>query len=179
MWRRQEPIAGLTFAENDFIDMAQELALRGVAGTDAILTEQHARITNPDRKARFAFVTPALSPDAAEARRIFRQPRARREPRARAVGRRRTAIPESPAAPRAMPSDTSSRASRCCREIQRTGDIFFPLDWTNAVLGGHNSPAAAQTVTAFLAAQKDYPPRLRQVIEQNADQLIRAGKILG
>ncbi len=57
------------------------------------------------------------------------------------------------------------------REIQRTGDIFFPLDWTNAVLGGHNSPAAAQTVTAFLAAQKDYPPRLRQVIEQNADQL--------
>ena len=49
-------------------------------------------------------------------------------------------------------------------EIQRTGDIFFPLDWTNAVLGGHNSPAAAQTVTAFLAARKDYPPRLRRVI---------------
>ncbi len=58
------------------------------------------------------------------------------------------------------------------QEIQRTGDIFFPLDWTNAVLGGHNSTAAAQTVTSFLAAQKDYPPRLRQVIEQNADQLI-------
>jgi aminopeptidase N len=59
-------------------------------------------------------------------------------------------------------------------EIQRTGDIFFPLDWTSAVLGGHNSPAAAQTVTAFLAAQKDYPPRLRRIIQQNADQLFRA-----
>ena len=64
------------------------------------------------------------------------------------------------------------------REIQRTGDIFFPLDWTGAVLAGHNSPAAAETVTAFLAAQKDYPPRLRQVIEQNADQLMRAARIL-
>ena len=42
-------------------------------------------------------------------------------------------------------------------EIQRTGDIFFPLDWTNAVLGGHNSTAAAQTVTAFLAATSGLP----------------------
>ena len=40
------------------------------------------------------------------------------------------------------------------QEIQRTGDIFFPLDWTSAVLGGHNSTAAAQTVTAFLAAHR-------------------------
>jgi len=65
------------------------------------------------------------------------------------------------------------------RDIQRTGDIFFPLDWTAAVLGGHNSPAAAQSVTSFVAGQTDYPPRLRQVIEQNADQLIRAAAIIG
>ena len=64
------------------------------------------------------------------------------------------------------------------QEIQRTGDIFFPLDWTNAVLGGHNSTAELETVTSFLAAHPDYPPRLRQVIEQNSDQLIRAARIL-
>ncbi len=34
------------------------------------------------------------------------------------------------------------------REIQRTGDIFFPLDWTSAVLGGHNSAAAAVAALA-------------------------------
>ena len=65
------------------------------------------------------------------------------------------------------------------QDIQRTGDIFFPLDWTNAALGGHNSPAAAETVTSFLAAHKDYPTRLRQVIEQHADQLIRAARLTG
>jgi aminopeptidase N len=63
-------------------------------------------------------------------------------------------------------------------EIQRTGDIFFPTDWTSAALAGHNTTAAAETVREFLAAQKDYPPRLRQIIEQSADPLFRAARIV-
>jgi aminopeptidase N len=63
-------------------------------------------------------------------------------------------------------------------EIQRTGDIFFPQRWMHAVLDGHNSRAAAQTVTAFLERRKDYPPRLRQIIEQSSDQLLRAARIV-
>ena len=49
-----------------------------------------------------------------------------------------------------------------------------PPAGTDAVLDGHNSPAAAETVRAFLSSQNDYPPRLRQVIEQTADPLMRA-----
>jgi aminopeptidase N len=176
VWRRQDPIAGLTFAENDFIDMAQELALRGGART-AILAEQAARITNPDRRARFAFITPALSPDPVK-RDAFFASLARVENRAHerwvADGLRFLNHPLR----RAHAERYIQPSLEMLAEIQRTGDIFFPLDWTNAVLGGHNSPAAAQTVTAFLAGQKDYPPRLRRVIEQNSDQLIRAAKLL-
>ncbi len=175
VWRRQESIPGLTFAETDYIDMAQELALRHVARTDAILTEQHASITNSDRKARFAFVMPALSPDAAK-RDAFFGSLALLENRAHerwvADGLRYLNHPLR----RGHAERYIQRSLELLGEIQRTGDIFFPLDWTNAVLGGHNSPAAAQTVTAFLAAQKDYPPRLRQVIQQNSDQLIRAAR---
>ena len=178
VWQGQDSIPGLMFAENDFIDMAQELALRHVANTDAILKEQHARITNPDRKARFAFVMPALSPDA-QTRDAFFASLARVENRAHepwvADGLRFLNHPLR----RHHAERYIQPSLEMLREIQRTGDIFFPLDWTAAVLGGHNSPAAAQTVTAFLAAQKDYPPRLRQVIEQNADQVIRASRILG
>ena len=29
------------------------------------------------------------------------------------------------------------------REIQRTGDIFFPKRWTDTTLGGHSSASAA------------------------------------
>ncbi len=176
VWRRQDAIAGLTFAENDFIDMAQELALRGGARTDAILAEQSARITNPDRQARFAFITPALSPDAGK-RDAFFASLARVENRAHerwvADGLRFLNHPLR----RAHAERYIQPSLEMLGDIQRTGDIFFPLDWTNAVLGGHNSPAAAQTVTAFLAAHKDYPPRLRRVIEQNSDQLIRAARL--
>ena len=177
VWRRQETIGGLTFAENDFIEMAQELALREVPETESILTEQYARIANPDRKARFAFVTRALS-TSAQTRDGFFASLSHVENRAQerwvADGLRFINHPL-----RRPHSERYVRPSLdMLREIQRTGDIFFPLDWTGAVLGGHNSSAAAQTVLAFLAAQKDYPVRLRHVIEQHADQLMRASKLL-
>ncbi|HET9466941.1 MAG TPA: M1 family aminopeptidase, partial [Vicinamibacterales bacterium] len=176
VWRRQEAIEGLTFAENDFIEMAQELALRGVPNTEAILSEQHARITNPDRKARFTFVMPALSTNAATREAFFAslaREENRRQERWVTDGMRFLNHPL-----RRPYSERYIRTSlEMLGDIQRTGDIFFPLDWTGAVLGGHNSPAAAQTVTAFLSSQMDYPPRLRRVIEQNADTLLRAARM--
>ena len=48
-----------------------------------------------------------------EARRVFRQPGARREPCARTMGGRRPALPQSPVAPRVTPSGTSSGAWSC------------------------------------------------------------------
>ncbi|HUP41283.1 MAG TPA: M1 family aminopeptidase [Vicinamibacterales bacterium] len=175
VWRG-EPIAGLTFAETDFIEMAQELALRGVPNADAIIAEQLRRITNPDRTARFAFVTPALSSDP-QKREAFFASLARVENRAHerwvTDGLRYLNHPLR----RAHAERFIEPSLGMLDVIQRTGDIFFPLDWTSAVLGGHNSASAAQTVTALLAAHNDYSPRMRRVIEQHADPLIRAAKL--
>jgi aminopeptidase N len=178
VWRRQETIPGLTFAETDYIDMAQELALRDVPNAAAILAEQHKNIADPDRKARFAFVMPALS-SAAATRDAFFASLTRVENRARerwvsdALSFINHPLRRNHAERYILPS------LELLSEVQRTGDIFFPLNWTAAVLDGHNSPAAADTVKRFLEGQKDYPPRLRQVIEQNADQLFRAARIVG
>jgi len=175
VWRGRDQISGLSFAESDFIEMAQELALRDMPGTDKILAQQHARIADPDRKARFAFVTPALSYDAA-ARDAFFASLARRENRQHerwvSDGLRFINHPLR----RRHAERYIQPSLEMLAEIQRTGDIFFPLDWTTAVLGGHNSPSAAAIVTSFLAGQKDYSPRLRRVIEQNADPLMRAAR---
>jgi aminopeptidase N len=65
------------------------------------------------------------------------------------------------------------------REVQRTGDIFFPRDWMDATLSGHNTRTAAATVRAFLGAQKDYPIRLQRIILQSADELFRAAETGG
>jgi aminopeptidase N len=64
------------------------------------------------------------------------------------------------------------------REIQRTGDIFFPKRWMDATLGGHSSPAAAETVRGFLASlPADYPDRLRRIVLSSADLLFRSARM--
>jgi aminopeptidase N len=65
------------------------------------------------------------------------------------------------------------------REIQRTGDIFFPKRWMDATLGGHQSARVAGEVRAFVAQlPPDYPDRLRRVILSSADDLFRASRIM-
>ena len=63
VWRREQKIEGLSFAETDEITMAQELAVREVPGWQQILETQRDRTQNPDRKSEFEFVMPALSAD--------------------------------------------------------------------------------------------------------------------
>jgi aminopeptidase N len=60
------------------------------------------------------------------------------------------------------------------REIQRTGDIFFPGRWIEAALSGHRSLEAAATVRDFLARELQYPQRLRWTVLSAADDLLRA-----
>jgi aminopeptidase N len=175
VWRKQEVIPGLTFAEADYIAMAQDLALRNVRGTDAIVTEQLGNIVNPDRRSRFAFTIPALSPDESIRDSFFAGlsniENRRHEPWVLdGLSFLNHPLRRKHAERYIEPS------LKLLPEIQRTGDIFFPTRWAQSVLDGHNSPAAAQTVAAFLAAQKDLPPRLRQVVEQSADTLFRAAK---
>jgi len=177
VWRRQEKIPGLTLAEPDEASMALDLAVRSVPAAASILEEQRARFMNPDRKERFEFVTPALS-DRQETRDAWFESlrdvkNRRREPWV-LEGLQYLHHPL-----RAAQSEKHIRpALDLLIEIQRTGDIFFPTRWMNATLSGHNTPAAAGTVRAFLAEQKDYPIRLRRIVLQAADQLFRAQETL-
>jgi aminopeptidase N len=173
IWRRQEKIPGLTLAEPDEAAMALELAVRSVPATISILEEQRGRFKNPDRKARFEFVMPALSerPETRDAwfENLKDVKNRRREPWV-LEGLRYLHHPL-----RAGASEKHIRpALDLLVEIQRTGDIFFPTRWMNATLGGHSSPSAAKTVKDFLAGQKDYPVRLRRIILQASDTLLRA-----
>jgi aminopeptidase N len=173
VWRRQETIPGLPLAEPDEITLALELAVREVPAWDAILKEQLERTQNPDRKARLAFVMPALSADPAvraAAFERFRQADNRRRepwvleslhylnhPLREAQGKRFVAP-----------------ALDLLREIQRTGDIFFPTRWMDSTLWGYRTPDVAAQVRAFLASHPDYPQRLRWTILSTADELFRA-----
>ncbi len=172
VWRQSEKVEGLVLSEPDFTALAQALAVREVDGWREILDEQEARIENPDRKARFVFGRPALDADEATRERFFASladPANRRHEPWVLDGLSYLHHPL-----RAASSEKYVRPSLdLLVEIQQTGDIFFPNDWMNATLGGHSSRRVAQTVREFLA-RPDYPPRLRRIILQAADDLFRA-----
>jgi aminopeptidase N len=177
VWRRRERIPGLTLAEPDEATMALELAVRSVANAAAILEEQRGRFQNPDRKARFEFVMPALS-ESADTRDAFFERLSdvrnrRREPwviEGLSYLNHPLRAPES--------QKHLRRSLELLEEIQRTGDIFFPKNWMDAVLGGHNTRPAADVVRLFLDEHPDYPLRLRRIILQSADNLFRAADIV-
>jgi aminopeptidase N len=175
VWRRDENVAGLTFAEPDEITMALELAVRQVPGWEGILRAQHERTQNPDRKARFAFVMPALSADAGERERAFERFRdvenRRREPWVlESLQYINHPLREAHARQFVRP------ALELLRDIQQTGDIFFPTRWMESTLWGHRSPEVAATVRDFLAAAPEYPQRLRWTVLSAADELFRASR---
>jgi aminopeptidase N len=177
LWRGSERIRGLPLAERDFTALAQALALREVSGWEAILDAQEARIDNPDRKARFAFVRPALSADTTTRDAFFERLRdpANREHEPwvlEALGYLHHPLRAARAERYVLPS------LEMLEEIRRTGDIFFPLGWLTATLDGHQSPSAAATVRQFLEARSDLAPRLRGKVLQAADGLDRAARIV-
>jgi aminopeptidase N len=172
VWRREEKVPGLTLAEPDEIALALELSVREAPGWEEVLRLQLERTQNPDRKARLAFVAPALSADPAVRERAFARFRflenRRREPWVleslqylnhplRAAHARQFVRP----------------ALDLLLEIRQTGDIFFPTRWMDATLSGHRSPEVAKTVSDFLDSHPDYPQRLRWTILMTADELFR------
>jgi aminopeptidase N len=170
-------VPGLTLAEPDYITLALQLAVREVPSWKEILAEQLARIENPDRKARFAFVQPALASDRATRDAFFDSLKElknrQREPWVLdALGYVHHPL-RAASAERHIPASLALLS-----EIQRTGDIFFPKRWMDATLGGHSSATAASMVKRFLAElPPDYPDRLRRVILSSSDDLFRASGI--
>ena len=176
VWNQDEKVPGLTLAETDFIRLAQEIAVRGGADAASVLDRQVERTKNPDRKAQLTFVRPALSVDAATRDAWFTSladvANRRREPWV-LEGLRYLHHP--------LRAGASERyvepALVMLREIQRTGDIFFPKRWMDATLGSYQSDSTAATVRAFLTRQPPgYPERLTRIILSSADDLFRVAK---
>ena len=153
--------------EQDYTTLAYELALRLPKQAEHIIATQRQRITNPDRIAQFDYISRATKADVTEREALFtwllNDPKNRRpEPwAATMLGYlcHHTRQTES--------TNYIYTGLEALKEIQRTGDIFFPSNWLKALLGGHNSEAAQQEVERFLSDNPDYPALLKGKILQN------------
>ena len=170
IWAGQsEPL----YSESNYTSLAWELAIRFPDRAEDILTTQRARLTDPDRLRRFDYISRALSPDESARDTLFhslmKAENRRIEPWTASV----LSYLNHP-----LRESSSIRYIRpgldILEEVQRTGDIFFPRNWTGALLGSHRSPEAMLEVRQFLEDHPDYPALLRNKILQAAYPLLRA-----
>ena len=162
--RKSHPL----LSERDYTNLAYELSLRMPEKHEEILATQRARISNVDRLREFDFVSRALTPDTLAMDDLFAsllKPENRRvEPWAeKALAYLNHPLRESYAVKYIRPG------LEVMQEVQRTGDIFFPKKWANALLKNHHSDEARHEVEAFFAAHPDYPTLLKNKILQVAN----------
>lgn len=155
------------WGENDYTTAAYELAIRMPKKEKEILATQRSRISNPDRLKQFDFISRACTPDSIQQDSLFlsllQAENRQIEPYAESL----LYYLNHPL--RDMYSvKYTTPGLKILQEIQRTGDIFFPSNWVNALLGAHRSEAAYREVKSFLNTHPDYPPLLKNKILQAA-----------
>jgi aminopeptidase N len=172
VWESGKLPGDVKLGEEELCSLAFNLALKEYPGSDSIIVHQYNRISNDDRKKRFAFVTPALSVDPTVRDAFFES---LREPGNRehepwvleALGYLHHPLRAESSEKYILPS------LEMLEEIKTTGDIFFPGNWITTTLSGHHSGEAKKTVEDFLSSHPSYPEDLRLKILQAADQILR------
>jgi aminopeptidase N len=164
IWNKEIVIQNLKLNEDDFTNMAMNLAIYEHEKADEILEKTKLSISNPDKLKRFEFLLPSLSKDES-VRNVFIE-----------------SLKEE--ANREKESWVSVGLAKYIRfsldlteEIQRTGDIFFPKDWLDNTIGKYSSKYAFDEVQRFLKENPNFSPILKRKLFQAADALYRAQNI--
>ena len=163
--------------ERDYMQMAYHLAIVRPDDWQQIVSTQRERLTNADVKKEFDFVSRACTPDTLEQKRLFESLLQQEN---RAVEPYASALLSLLNDPTREPYNNRfiTPGLEILEEIQRTGDIFFPLNWCQSLLGGHRSKEAADLVQAFLTGHPDYPEQLCNKLLQAADPLLKRHEML-
>ena len=156
--------------------MAGNLAIKMPEKADKIVFSQLQRIENPDRKRRFEFIRPALSPDQKVRDDFFASLKNEKNRRIEswvliALGYLHHPLRVDESQKYILPS------LKLLQEIQITGDIFFPKRWLDVTLRNHSSDDAVATVRTFLDERPEYNKQLKMKILQAADMMFRANAI--
>ena len=177
IWSGELTIENLPLAENDLIDLAQEIAVRLPEQADAIIAAQIERSENPDNVRKLAFIAPSLSADQAVRDAFFESlaDASNRETESWVLD----ALDNLHHPLRTADSEAYLLPSlELLTEIQVTGDIFFPKRWLDATLRNYRTSTAVATVRTFLEERPDYNRQLRMKILQSADMLFRANELV-
>ena len=151
----------------NYMAMAYHLAIVRPDQWQEIVGTQRSRIANADLQREFDFVSRACTPHQAEQDQLFQSLLQRENRAVEPYALAMLALLNDPAR-EPYNNKYITPGLQILEEIQRTGDIFFPLNWCQSLLGGHQSREAAQLVRSFLDHHPHYPVPLRNKLLQAA-----------
>ncbi|MRX66480.1 aminopeptidase N [Flavobacterium resistens] len=176
IWNKEVVVQNLKLNEDDFTNMAMNLAIFKHEKADEILEKTRTTITNPDKKKRFEFLLPSLSKDESVRNTFIESLKddANREKEAWvSVGLANVNHP--------LRQENAQKYIRfsldLIEEIQRTGDIFFPKDWLDNTVGRYSSKYAFDEVQRFLKENPNFSPILKRKLFMATDLLYKAQNI--
>jgi len=172
VWKEETDIGGFTLSETKATDLACNLAIKMPEKAEELVATQTERIENPDRKKRMQFISPALSANQ-QVRKEFFSSLHKAENREierwvlDGLGYLNHPLREKEAL------TYLPQALELLKEIQVTGDIFFPANWLSTSYSGLQSKEAGDITRQFLAERPDYPENLKLKILQASDLVLR------
>lgn len=176
IWNKETVIPNLKLNEDDYTNIAMNLAIFKHEKAAEILEKTRRTITNPDKQKRFEFLLPSLSKDES-VRNTFmeslKDDKNREKESWISVGLANIHHP--------LRQESAQQYIRfsldLTEEIQRTGDIFFPKDWLTNTIGKYSSKYAFDEVQRFLKENPNFSPILKRKLFQATDGLYRAQNI--
>ena len=157
---------------NDYMTLAYELSLRFPERYDTIATTQRERITDEDRRRKFDFIIRSVNPSTEAQERLFEELLVPENRRIEPWTATTLSYLSHPLRDKESAKYIYVGLSEL-REVQRTGDIFFPRNWVGALLENHRTKEAYDELQRWLGDNPDYPQLLRNKILQAAHPLLR------
>ena len=160
MWERAD---NLLLGVADYMTLSYELALRFPERSHYIVDIQTARLEGDTRLDGYRFMSQAVLDGEADAHfeaLMDRENRTTEPWVGRSLALLNHPLREADAVKYIEPG------LDILQEIQRTGDIFFPANWSRSLLGRYGCAEALDVVNDFLNENPDYPKLLRNKILQ-------------
>lgn len=176
IWNKEIVIPNLKLNEDDYTNMAMNLAIFKHKKADEILKRAQSAITNPDKLKRFEFLLPSLSKNESVRNKFVESLKddANREKESWvSAGLSNIHHP--------LRQESAQKYIRfsldLTEEIQRTGDIFFPRDWLDNTVGRYSSKYAFDEIQRFLKENPNFSPILKRKLFMATDLLYKAQNI--
>jgi len=172
VWKEEIAFGGFELSEKKKTALACQLAIKMPQKAEELVKTQIERIQNPDRKKKMRFVAPALSADSLVRKAFFESLKKEENRQIERWTLEALAYLNHPLREKEALSYLP-QALDLLKEIQVTGDIFFPYNWLSTSYSGHRSKEAGDITRQFLQERPEYPENLKLKILQAADLVLK------